>query len=270
MKFKLSVFLLFLVQILLAQDDRNIYLTIQKKLHSNDNVNCISIGNLFLGKPYKKNILNQCYPNEQLNTCLSAFDCVTFVETVLSLNSDFHQKNPSFDNFKENLAHWRYKNGIVDCKNRLHYFSDWVQYHENNHEIQNITKELNGEIVEKNLNFMTTNRNKYNFLKNDEIFNIVEQSENNLNKLPFYSIPKEKIPQIESKIKTGDIIGITSTRTSIDIDHVGFAVVHNNEVYLMHASHHFKRVVSKVETLKKYINRHKHHSGIIVLRVLKS
>lgn len=262
------IFLLYF-QLCFAQNDSNQYLNIQKKLQSYDKIDCISIGSLFIGKPYKKNILNKCYPNEKLNTSLNEFDCVTFVETVLALNEDFHSSKPSFENFKNNLKYWRYRNGIIDCQNRLHYFSDWIQYHEIQKDIKNVTKDLGGILVEKNFNFMSSNRKKYNFLVDDLNYNAVYQTENYLRNLPFYSIPKEKINEIESKVQNGDIIGITSSKKSIDIDHIGFAIVINNELYLMHASYHFKRVVSKVETLKKYINRHKHHSGIVVLRVLK-
>ena len=250
-----------------AQTDEAIYLKIWQQYKNGKASTIQNVGLEFLNKPYKKNILDACYPNEALNATLKGFDCVTFVETVLALREDFSDKQPKYNNFLNHLIKWRYKNNTVQCANRLHYFSEWIDYHESRKELRNITKEIGGEIVYKTFEFMSSNRYKYNFLKDEIMFQNIMVCENYLKKMPFYSIPKQNIPLIESKIKTGDIIGITSARASIDIDHVGFAVVENNQVHLLHASKYLKRVVKTKETLKKYINRHKHHSGIIVLRV---
>ncbi len=250
-----------------GQSDELIYSNLRQKYSNSATPTIEAIGLAFLNKPYKKNILETCYPGEELNTSLTSFDCVTFVETVLALKEDFIEKKPSFSNFTNHLIKWRYKQNTVQCSNRLHYFSEWIDYHESRHELRNITKDIGGEIVYKTFEFMSSNRYKYNFLKDEIMFQNIMVCESNLKKIPFYSIPKQNIPIVERKIKTGDIIGITSARSSIDIDHVGFAVVENNEVHLLHASKYLKKVVKTKETLKKYINRHKHHSGIIVLRV---
>jgi len=58
---------------------------------------------------------------EEFRVCLHAFDCVTFTESVTALASTTREKE--FMNF---LRHLRYRDGVVDYFQRLHYMTDWI------------------------------------------------------------------------------------------------------------------------------------------------
>ncbi len=107
--FSLMAFL----QPIFGQSDEFIYSNVRQKCSNSATPSIEAIGLAFLNKPYKKNILETCYPGEELNTSLSSFDCVTFVETVLALKEDFSEKKPSFTNFTNHLIKWRYKRQFI-------------------------------------------------------------------------------------------------------------------------------------------------------------
>jgi hypothetical protein len=90
---------------------------------------------------------------------------------------------------------------------------------------------------------------------------------------PLYQIPKHRVARIETKLKSGDIIGIVSRDRpgSYSTSHVGLAYRTSDGVlHFMHASspHNYGKVVVDRE-LAKYLAQFRSDTGILVARPLK-
>ena len=87
--------------------------------------------------------------------------------------------------------------------------------------------------------------------------------------LPLYHIPKNKVARIESHLRSGDIIGITTHDGGlIATSHVGLALRDSKGVlHFMHASspHNYGHVIVD-DRLSKYLNHFRSDAGIIVAR----
>jgi hypothetical protein len=90
--------------------------------------------------------------------------------------------------------------------------------------------------------------------------------------MPFYFIPNEKVPAIESRIHSGDIIGVCDRDNGgVGTAHVGLAYRTNDGVlHFMHASspRNYGQVVLD-DRLSGYLAKFRSHVGIIVARPLK-
>ena len=91
--------------------------------------------------------------------------------------------------------------------------------------------------------------------------------ENDITNREKYYIPKGKVADMESNIKTGDIIGITNRLEGMDMAHVGIAVWQNGRLYMMHASSQFRQVLITDVPLVDYLARNKGQTGIMVGRL---
>ena len=80
-------------------------------------------------------------------------------------------------------------------------------------------------------------------------------------------IPIDQVPGIESKLQTGDILGITTDgKGGIDISHTGLVYVDGQgKRHFMDASSLHKKVTLE-PSLGAYIARSKRNTGIIVVR----
>ncbi len=90
---------------------------------------------------------------------------------------------------------------------------------------------------------------------------------------PLYQIPKNRVAGIESKLKSGDIIGIVSRdRPGLySTSHVGLAYRTNDGVlHFMHASSpkNYGKVVVDAR-LSRYLARYRSNSGILIARPLR-
>jgi hypothetical protein len=97
--------------------------------------------------------------------------------------------------------------------------------------------------------------------------------EANVSSRPLYQIPKNRVTGIESKLHSGDIIGIIGRDRSglYSTSHVGLALRTNDGVlHFMHASSpgNSGRVIVDTE-LSKYLYRYRSDSGILVARPLR-
>ena len=118
--------------------DNTIYVadseTTLDSLLQNKNSSIISIAKQFLGEPYKSHSL-EVGDEENLVVDLTGFDCLTFVETVLSL----YRANGDKDNYVNFLSELRYRNGVINgYTSRLHYFSEWIKQAEEDNLIENV------------------------------------------------------------------------------------------------------------------------------------
>jgi hypothetical protein len=227
------------------------------------------IGRLFIGKPYQAGTI-ETTGKEKLIVNVSAFDCMTFVETVLALTLCAVTGKISSKEFRKNMTLIRYRQGKINgYSSRLHYFTDWLRSNEKKNFITDITCDIGGKPELKKINFMTANRHLYSALKNKAQFFKLIATEKNLSRRAFYFIKKEKVNMHQEKILSGDIIAFTTDQEGLDVAHVGFALQQGKHLHLLHATKKEGAVVISRKTLTAYLKSNKKFTGIIVARFLQ-
>jgi hypothetical protein len=227
----------------------------------------VAIGKSFIGTDYAANTL-EAPGKEELIINLQRLDCVTFYENSLVLARCIKKNKITFDDYKKELQFVRYRSGVLDgYASRLHYTSDYFFDNEKKDVFRNITKELGGVLFTKKINFMTTHTDSYVQLQNSpENVKEIKKIEDQMNARTTYYIPKADVKRIASKIKSGDIIGITSTIDGLDCNHTGIAIRQHGELHFLHAPISGSKVQITDLPLWEYLAKIKKDAGIIVVR----
>ena len=239
----------------------------------------LMFGQTFKGNAYPKSNIDttrspagkvklQPISEEVLVVNLRLFDCVTFVESMIALTQTKMNANPNFALFKQNLAKIRYRNSEIHYAARLHYFSDWLFENEKRGVLKNITQELGGEPFTKPIFYMSFKKDTlYGNMAESATFKRMQKIEQEINTREKYYIPKDRVFDIESKIKNGDIIAITNRLDGMDMAHTGLAIWQNGRLYMLHASSQFHQVLITDVPLVDYLARNKSQTGIMVGRL---
>lgn len=245
----------------------------QKKSSPDSNLSygdtIVEIGCLFINVPYKEGTLERS-GKEKLIVNVSAFDCTTFVETVLALTKCADAGKLSRSEFRKNLKLIRYRQGKIDgYSSRLHYFTDWLRDNKKKKTLKDVSRQFHSVAQRKKINYMTLNRASYPALKNEFEFRKMRLIEKNISRRVFHVIGKDKVNQQKTRIKNGDIIAFATKDDGLDAAHVGFAIWQGKNLHLLHASSKEGGVVISKKTLVAYLNSNKKFTGIIVARVLQ-
>ena len=227
----------------------------------------VSLGRRFIGAPYQSQTLESAGA-ETLVANLRAFDCMTFVESVIALALSLKSGKTKFADYLLTLKKLRYRNGRIDgYPSRLHYFTDWLRESGRKGLVSDITSLLGGIPVRKNLDELTHHRNDHPPLQDETAFRKMREAETACSLRTFHFIPKDRWLCAEKKIEDGDVIAITSNREGIDVLHVGFAVLVNKKARLLHASSKAGTVVLSAVTLNSYLREKRSRTGVIVGRL---
>ena len=156
-----------------------------------------------------------------------AFDCVTYVETVLAA-ARAHDSS----SFEDALREIRYRKGYVNWFERNHYFFEWCQHNVDNKTCRWI--DLVGAV---------------------DIAKTVD-SQKGLSKRRFAMrvIPQAAMLTDADRLATGDIVGFISRRPDLDYFHCGF-VVRDKALLLRHASESHGRVLD--ERMDRFLARYR-------------
>jgi len=248
------------------------HLAVEKKLFDKPIGDVIAdIGKSFLGTDYVAHTLEK-EDKETLVVNLTGLDCTTFLENCLAFARCVKEDKTTFKDYENELTRIRYRDGKIDqYPSRLHYFSDWIFNNEKKGIVKNISMEIGGDTLKFNVDFMTTHPQLYVQLKTHPAFiPFIKAQEEAINKREYYYIPKEKVSQVEEKIRNGDLIAITSNVKGLDINHVGIAVkMDDGRVHFMHAPDVGYKVQITEIPLADYLMKFKKDTGIIVLRSLE-
>ncbi len=227
----------------------------------------IEIGRFFLGAPYVAGTLEE-KGDERLVVNLREFDCVTFLETVLALTCCFTSGRKSFEAFRKLLRRIRYRQGrLRGYCSRLHYFSDWIEDNRKKGIVRNITADIGGRPLRKDMTLMTTHPELYPALKDEGNLRKMKSVERAISQRTLSFIPKERVKRLEGRIRDGDLIAITTDKEGIDVLHVALAARVRNRVHLLHASAKEGKVVLSGQTLYGYLMGSKARSGIMMARI---
>lgn len=225
----------------------------------------------FLESPYVSHTL-EVEGEERLVVNLREFDCTTFVESVIALARMVRSGSFELDTFFRELQSVRYRDGnLQGYASRLHYISDWVYNNEKKELLKNISGALGGVSEKKAINFMTTHRNAYRQLKdNDRLLQEIQVIESNINtRGGFHYLPKENISTMASMIPHMSMVAFTTSIKGLDVSHMGFAFQTGaGRLTFIHASSTLKKVVIDQKTLIGYCAGQSSCTGIIVAEVL--
>lgn len=225
----------------------------------------------FLDTPYVGGTL-EINEKEQLVVNLEGLDCVTYVENVMALSYAVFSKNLSFETFKTWLQLIRYYVGDVEgYSSRIHYTTHWIADNESMGFIKDLSQELSRVKETKEINFMSTHRNAYKQLADDDaMLEKIKHTEKNINKRGgFYYLPKQEITTKATEISHMAVVAIVTSIWGLDTSHIGFAYQkEDEELGFIHASSLQKKVVIDSKTLSEYCLRQINCKGIIVAEII--
>ncbi len=198
----------------------------------------------FVGTTYTPGTLEAEGP-EGLVINFRELDCVTFVETVLAMTQFVREggetllEDPSAARaaYERHLTDLRYRGGQLDgYPSRLHYFSEWLTDNDSRGLVRTITAELDHEIDDEPITFMSSHPTAYRQLADARVLKEIEAMEAGLNARGGRAwIPAERIADVAAGIQSGDVIAATSTVAGLDVAHTGLAVWVDDELRLVHA-----------------------------------
>jgi len=227
----------------------------------------VAIGKTFMGTPYVAKTL-EIGKTESLVVNLHGLDCTTYVENVLAFGLLLRDGKSDFESFTKTLETIRYKDGKLEgYGSRLHYFSEWISNNETKGLLKEITSEIGGIEINKEINFMGTNRDLYPFLKEDSNFEKILETEAALAQRTFCYLPQDQIEANEHLIQTGDIIALATSINGLDVTHTGIATREKDgRIHLLHASTGSMEVEVSKLPLADYLKGVKKNIGIMVAR----
>ena len=215
---------------------------------------------------------------EAASVNFNGMDCWTFFEMSLAFARMVDEPERNWT--PERLLHYieldRYRNGECtgDYLSRLHYLEDWLADNNERGLVEDLTPRLGGVSVPHSAREMSVGWRHYRYLAaNRSLLRPLARMEARVSARPLYQIPKRHVPRIESKLRSGDIIGIISRDRHhlYSTSHVGLALrTKDGVLHFMHASspHNHGRVVVD-SRLSTYFRRFRSDSGILVARPLK-
>lgn len=227
----------------------------------------------FLGVPYVAHTL-EVNDDERLVVNTRQLDCTTLVETVAALKLCTQAGKYGFADYLNALRQLRYRQGrMAGYPSRLHYFTDWIR--------DKVAMQLVTDIQQPNppfsavqtvnVDYMSTHTSAYKALKaSAALVPEIRAAEQSLTGMKVRYIPKRSLRNsalLRKVIKDGDILAITCNKKGLDIAHLGFAVWRSNGLHLLNASMIHKKVIEEPMTLYQYMQKHKTHTGIRVVRI---
>ncbi len=236
------------------------------------------VGQALTGTRYKHFTLEIDSRIESPSVNFQGMDCWTFFEIALSFARMLNEPQSNWT--PERLLHYieldRYRSGECtgEYLSRLHYLEDWLYDNDRRGLVEDLTRSLGGANVPHSAREMSVGWRHYRYLAaNRSLLGPLARMEANVSSRPLYQIPKNRVAGIESKLQSGDIIGIIGRDRSglYSTSHVGLALRTNDGVlHFMHASSpgNSGRVIVDAE-LSKYLYRYRSDSGILVARPLR-
>jgi hypothetical protein len=237
-----------------------------------------AVGQALVGTRYKHFTLEIDNRIESPSVNFQGMDCWTFFEISLAFARMLDEAGENWT--PDRLLHYievdRYRGGECtgEYLSRLHYLEDWLADNDRRGLVEDLTRSLGGRSVPHSAREMTQGWRHYRYLAaNRSLLGPLAQMEARVSSRPLYQIPKNRVAGIESKLQSGDIIGIISKDRSglYSTSHVGLALRTNDGVlHFLHASapHNYGRVVVDAR-LSGYLYHFRTDSGILVARPLR-
>jgi hypothetical protein len=236
-----------------------------------------AIGQEWVGTAYVPGTLEVEGP-ERLVINLRGLDCVTFVENVYAtarilkqgVREVVDQRAEVEVRYARALTELRYRGGRLDgYPSRLHYFSDWIADNAARGSVEDITVSLGGVPDPEPIGFMSTHRDAYRQLADEAVLEEVRRTESRLSQEGRAFVPQNRIAEIQSELRNGDIVAATSTIEGLDVAHTGLVVWVDGSPRLLHAPLVGEEVEISPASLAERIGGIATQDGIIVARPLE-
>ena len=137
------------------------------------------------------------------------FDCVTFCETVVAA-----AVARDISEFATTLREIRYHNGVVNWRERNHYFFEWCQHNIENKLCKAVLPEGSVDIEKR----------------------VDSQAGLEARRFDMRVIPRAVFEANKSQLESGDIVGFVSHRPNLDYFHAGFIVFGPGRVLLLRSA----------------------------------
>ena len=197
-----------------------------------------AISSRFMGDPYRGDMLGGSpSSDESFTASLDAFDCLTYVESILALAGASGPRK-----FADNLRCIRYRDGIVGWVSRNHYMTAWIRNNVRAGFVSNLTKGPGVIDRSRKLNVVDGLAEKTILVR---------------------SIRKRDFLRRGSEVSTGDLVFFASTRRNLDVFHCGVLIRSGDRVLLRHAARSRGRVVE--QDLEGFLAANR-MSGVILVR----
>jgi hypothetical protein len=236
-----------------------------------------AVGRALVGTPYKHFTLEIDDRIEAPSVNLNGVDCWTFFESALAFARmlDLPREQWTPETMLKFIELDRYRGGTCDGTylSRLHYLEDWQSDNASRGLIEDLTRQLGGVRARHMTGEMTLHWRSYRYMRvNPSLRGRIYAMEERVREMPMVHIPTSKVAAIESKLRSGDIIGITTNDPGgIGTSHVGLAYRTGDGVlHFMHASapNNYGKVVIDAR-LSQYLRHYRTMSGILVARPKK-
>ncbi len=236
-----------------------------------------TVGQALLGTRYKHFTLEIDNRIESPSVNFQGMDCWTFFEISLAFARMLNEPEENWT--PAQMLHYieldRYRGGECtgEYLSRLHYLEDWLADNRDRGLVEELTPHLGGKSVPHSAREMTIGWRHYRYLaSNKSLLGPLAKMEARVSSRPLYQIPKNRVASIESKLRSGDIIGIISRDRGglYSTAHVGLALRTSDGLHFMHASspNNSGKVVID-SRLSQYLARYRSDSGILVARPTK-
>src|SRR5947199_7237997 len=239
-----------------------------------------AVGQALVGTRYKHFTLEIDNRIESPSVNFNGMDCWTFFEIALGFARMLNEPESNWT--PERMLYYveldRYRGGQCtgEYLSRLHYLEDWLYDNDRRGLVTDLTRCLGGVQVPHSAREMTNGWRHYRYLvHNRGLLRPLAEMEAQVSSRPLYEIPKSRVAAIESRLRSGDIIGIVSRDgryTSLRAtSHVGLALrTADGTLHFMHSSapHNYGRVVIDTR-LSSYLYRYSSDTGILVARPLR-
>lgn len=177
--------------------------------------------------------------SEELRISLRAFDCVTFIETVLAL-----AYARTIEEFIDAVRRIRYHGGEIDWARRNHYMVDWARNNEERGFLSNPTAGPCAAAKTCTLNL---------------IAGLPEKTAS------FSYFSAQHLADTTELFETGDLILFVSTKETLDVFHTGFLIERKGRWLLRHATRTAGAVID--QELVEFMNQNT-LAGFVLLRPL--
>jgi Protein of unknown function (DUF1460) len=236
------------------------------------------VGELAGGSPYEPFTLDAYLrtggspSKEPLTLSLTRFDCVTLVEACLGVSRVAASETaPSWQGFGGEVERMRYRDGLrKGYTSRLHYFSEWISDGARRGLHRDLGPELGGAADPRPLRFMTQHRAKYPALGDEAVFQEMSTIERRLDASPRFVVPTKRIPEVVSRIDTGDVLAFATEIPGLDVTHSALAYRdQSGTLRVLHAPLSGGVVEVTRSTLPEYVAAIRRSTGILVARPLR-
>ncbi len=235
----------------------------------------IRVAKALLNTPYVNYTLEIDDHIEAPSVNFHGMDCWTYFEISLGFARMLRAKAGNYEprDLLAMIELERYRGGrCTGCYlSRLHHLEDWIYDNAKRGLVIDMTRALGGaERMSRKMRYMGVAWRQFRYLRNNpRLVAGITHIEDKISARPTYHIPKTHVPGVESKLRDGDVICITTTSPGAFTSHVGLAYRDQQGVLrFMHASRNHRRVLID-SRLSDYLSRNKKHAGIMVARPLE-